>query len=279
MPIVPAGLLYPFDGPLPRRRPFDLLSAVELVDPGDLHAFAGVQVYPYPPDLPAVHNPCSGGSYGEKDEGEATTTVDFGGFTAYLPISCTTRGMGDATRFRNRAIRALEAKESYAVELELGRDYAGIGNPHLTQGGITPLSAAAVKPSEGLALLENSIAGDTAAMGLIHADPGTVTAWSREYLVFERNNRLVTMNGTEVVAGAGYVGIHPSDQPEAGATESWVFATGPVQVLRDVVKVIPDQIEEAVDRTFNVVVYRAERNFVVDWDTAYLSEVLIDRSL
>ncbi len=279
MAIVPAGLLYPIDGPLPRRRPFDLLSAAEIVDTGDPHSLAGAQVYPYPPDLPGVHNPCSGGSYGLKDEGEGTDVARFGGFTAYLPISCTTRGVGDDTRFRNRAIRAFEAKESYAIELELGRDYAGIGNPHLTQGGITPLSAAAVKPSEGLARIENSIAAETAVMGLIHADPATVSAWSREFLVFHEGGKLVTTNGTEVVSGAGYVGIHPSDKAAGTATQSWVFATGPVQVQHGAVFVNPETIAEATDRAYNIVVYRAERNVVVDWDTTYLSEVLIDRSL
>ena len=279
MTIVPAGLLYPIDGPLPRRRPYDLLSAVEFVETGTVHSEAGVQVYPFPTDLPAVHNPCSGGSYGEKDDGTPTEVVEFGGFTAYLPISCTTRGIGSDAAFVNRARVAFEAKESYAVELELGRDYAGIGNPHLTQGGISPLSGAAVKPSEALALIENAIAADTAVQGLIHADPATITAWSREFLVFHEQGMLVTTNGTRVVAGAAYVGIHPSDKAAPSATQSWAFATGPVQVLRSEVFVIPDNIKEAVDRTFNDVVYRAERNYVVDWDSVFLAEVLLDRSL
>lgn len=279
MTIVPAGLLYPIDGPLPRRRKYDLLSQVQFVDTGTVHSEAGVQVYPYPTDLPGVHNPCNAGSYGIKDDGSPTEVVEFGGFTAYLPISCTTRGIGNDEAFVNRARLAFLAKESYAVELELGRDYAGIGNPHLTQGGIAPLSAAAVKPSEALALLENAIAADTAIEGLIHADPATVTAWAREFLVFHEGGELVTTNGTPVVAGAGYVGIHPADESAPGDTQGWAFATGPVQALRSEVFVIPDTIKEAVDRTFNDVTYRAERNYVVDWDTAFLAEVLADRSL
>lgn len=279
MTIVPAGLLYPIDGPLPRRREYDLLSAVQFVDTGTVHSEAGVQVYPFPTDLPALHNPCSDGSYGTKDEGTPTEVVQFGGFTAYLPISCTTRGIGDDAAFVNRARVAFAAKESYAVELQLSRDYAVIGNPHLTQGGITPLGGGAVKPSEALALIENSIAADTAIQGLIHADPATVTAWSREFLVFHEGGELVTTNGTRVVAGAAYVGIHPADEAAPGTSQAWVFATGPVQVLRSEVYVVPDTIEEAVDRTFNDVTYRAERNYVVDWDTAYLAEVLADRSL
>lgn len=279
MAIVPAGLLYPIDGPLPRRRKYDLLSAVEFVDTGTVHSEAGVQVYPYPPDLPDTHNPCSDGSLNVKDEGTPTEVVQFGGFTAYLPISCTTRGMGDDTRFRNRAVRAMQAKESYAVERQLALDVASIGNPHLTEGGITPLGGAAVSPMEGLALIENSIAATTAERGLIHADPATVTAWSREFLVFHESGELITVNGTPVVAGAGYVGLFPSDEAEPTDDQAWVFATGPVQVLQSEIFVIPGTIAEAVDRTFNDVTYRAERNFVVDWDHAYLAEVLIDRSI
>lgn len=280
--IVPAGLLYPIDGPLPRRRKYDLLSAVQFVDTGTVHSESGVQVYPFPTDLPALHNPCSSGagSYGTKDEGTPTVVVNFGGFTAYLPISCTTRGIGDDAAFVNRARVAFAAKESYAVELQLSRDYAVIGNPHLTQGGLTALGAGAVTPYEALALIENSIAAETAIEGLIHADPATVTAWAKDVLVVDDGGVLVTVaNGTRVVSGAGYVGIHPADEAAPGTSQAWVFATGPVQVLRSEMYVIPETIEEAVDRTFNDVTYRAERNYVVDWDAAYLAEVLADRSL
>lgn len=279
MTLIASAPLWPVDGPLPRRRPYDLLSTVEFVDPGDDHAQAGVQVYPYPTALPAVHNPCAGGSYGLKDEGEPTDVSRWLGFTVYLPIFCTTRGIGDDMAFRNRAVRALEATESYAVESELARDIGGLGNAHLTQGGITPLSAAAVRPSEGLALLENSIAATTARMGMIHADPATVTAWAREFLVFHEGGKLLTTNGTPVAAGAGYVGIHPADESAPSATQAWAFATGPVQALRSEIYVIPETIKEAVDRTFNDVTYYAERNYSVWWDLALLSEVLIDRSL
>ncbi len=280
MTIVQAGLLADISGPLPRRRAFDLLSTVEFVD-ADFHARAGVQIWPYPPALPGVHNPCSEatGSSGLKDEGEPTAAVDFGGFTVYLPITCTTRGMGEWEEFKRRAVVAMEARESYAVELELARDVAGIGNPHLTQGGITPLSGAAVSSSEGLALLENAIASETAQAGMIHADPATVTAWARDFLVYKENDALVTTNGTRVAAGAGYVGIHPSDESAPPADGAWAFATGFVQVVRSDIYGIPDEVKEAVDRTFNVVTFRAERDYVAGWDGSFLAEVLIDRSI
>jgi hypothetical protein len=191
---------------------------------------------------------------------------------------CTTRGIGDDVAFKNRAVRALAARESFGVEIQLARDVGAIGNAHLTQGGITPLAAGAVSPSVGLALLENAI-GETAQQGVIHADPATVSAWSKEFLVFHEGGDLLTVNDTPVAAGAGYIGIHPVDRGGPGANQAWVFATGPIQVVRSEPFVIPETIAEAVDREFNDVVYRAERNYVVDWDTALLAEVLIDRSL
>lgn len=280
--LVPAGLLVYLNGPLPQRRPFDLLSEAQFPEHSQWgeHWQAGVQVYPYPTDLPGVHAPCAGGgSYGTKADGDAPPLPQFGGFTAYLPITCTARGMGQWDAYMRRAEIAFEAKVSYAVELELMFDAAGVGNPHLASGDADNLSAAAVKASEGLALLENAIAGDTAVVGLIHADPATVTAWSREFLVFHEGGRLRTTNGTPVVAGAGYVGAHPSNKPVPGATQAWAFATGPVQVLQTGIYGIPEVVEEAVDREFNVVTFLAEENIVVDWDTAFLAEVLIDRSL
>lgn len=282
MALVPAGLLEVINGPLPRRRPFDLLHYAYDVTPEGTHWEAGADVYPYPGGLPDTHNPCSGGSYGTKDEGEPTSAVQFGGFTAYLPITCTTRGMGSWEEFKSRAEAVLVAKQSYAVELELAYDDAGIGNPHLTEGGITPLGGGtAKKPVEGLALLEDSIAAETAASGVIHAAPSLVAAWSREFLVFHEGNHLVTANGTWVVAGAAYASarFHPSDKSAAGATQNWAFATGDVQYMQSEMLPLPETVKEAVDREQNVVTFRAERSFVVDWDHTFLAEVLIDRSL
>lgn len=279
--LVPAGPLFVINGPIPRRRPFDLLHYAYDVTPEGTHWEAGTQVYPYPDALPSTHNPCANGSYGTKDEGDPTSVPQFGGFTAYLPITCTTRGMGSWEEFKRRTEAVFVNKESFAVELELAYDDAGLGNPHLTEGGITPLSAAAVKPSEGLALLEDAGASETAAGIVIHAAPSLVAVWSREFLVFHEGNDLVTANGTKVVAGAGYASarFHPSDKPAAGATQNWAFATGDIQYMRSEIMPLPESVKEAVDREQNVVTFRAERNYVVDWDYTFLAEVLIDRSL
>lgn len=288
MTLVPAGPLFVIEGPLPQKRFSTLLDVAQYPDaqfnPNDEHWMGGTQVYPYPTDLPGLQNPCAAGSYGEKDEGEAPPLPQFGGFTVYLPMTCTTRGMGTWDRFKERASIALEAKESYAVELELANDAAGLSQPHLNSGDADVLGGGAVSPAEGLALLET--AGSLTAEGyIIHATPATVTSWDGAAFGIHKDGRILrTVLETPIAVGAGYIDTHPSNQPALtpvldGGTQEWAYVTGPVQVMKSEIFPTPFDVKEAVDREFNVVTFRAERNFVVDWDTALLAAVLIDRSL
>ena len=75
------------------------------------------------------------------------------------------------------------------------------------------------------------------------------------------------------------MGIQDVDTPwlaTPGATEDWVFATGPVEVyLGPVVAGKPRQV---VQRDVNVVEYFAERYVLAVWDTALQAAVLVDWS-
>lgn len=275
------GMPVVIDGPLPQPPPYSLLSVAQIIDDSDPHWMMGGQVYGYPPDVPSTFDPCSTGTFREKEEGEAPPLPLFGPFTAYLPITCTSRGINPAT-FADRARLAFQAVESYAVELELSQGIANPLRPFLADGNADVLvGGAAVAPGVGLSYLENAI-GETGKAGLIHATPAVGAAWTTTAGgngIETRGGRAVTTgNGTPVAVGGGYIGATPEGEAAAGAGQSWVYATGPVQVRRSDVIVVPGSLSEALDRGQNIVTYRAERHYLVDWDTQLQAAVLIDWS-
>jgi len=113
------------DGALPAAPLYSLLSTATVVDDQDEHWGVGAQVFPYPPDLPSSFDPCSEGTFREKDAGTAPAIPIFGAFTAYLPITCSSLSAhGDW--FQERARAAFNATQSYAIAAELSQ---GIANP------------------------------------------------------------------------------------------------------------------------------------------------------
>ena len=56
-------------------------------------------------------------------------------------------------------------------------------------------------------------------------------------------------------------------------------ATGPIDIRRGDVEVLPPVIRQTLDRRTNVITYRVERDYLVDWDTVLQAAVLVDRTL
>ena len=116
---------------------------------------------------------------------------------------------------------------------------------------------------------------------MIHATPEVVAGWDSLNLLHLVGGKLVSANGNTVVSGGGYQGADPiaggwnPDDP-AHDDESWAFATGPVQVQRDSVQVITEDLASSMDTAQNTVIFRAERNYVVDWDTTLWATVLVE---
>lgn len=241
-------------------------------DPGDPHWLSGAAVYPYPEGPGSEWDPCTTGTFREKDEGEPIESQYFASFVAYLPITCSAMSIGDPDEFARRAEIALEAVQSFSVERQLALGTGVATNPFLADANHTLSAAAAVAqaPDVALAFLEEEI-GETGKMGMIHATPPVVSRWfdqSREDLP------LRTVNGTRVVSGGGYQGATPSGRAAAAAGESWVYATGPVEVRLGTVAVM--DIKEVLDRSNNDVTFRAERYALVTWDAQLQAAVLVD---
>lgn len=262
------------DGPPPAAPPHSLINTQGVLqeDASD-RWLNGVTIYPYPSDLPGLWDPCSAGTFRNKTEGTGVDLPMFASFVAYLPISCGAGFLGDPEEFANRAEIAMRAVESYAVERQLVSGDGIPTNPYLEDANVTAgilAAGAAVTPDAALSYLENAIGG-TGKQGMIHATPAVVSQW------FDQTgdrSELVTQNGTRVVSGGGYISSRPTGGSAAAAGQSWVYATGPVEVRHSNI-LMPD-ISETLDRSNNDVTFRAERYVLVEWDTALQVAVLVD---
>lgn len=265
------------DGPLPRPPAYSLLTVAQEAA-GDDHWRAGANIYPYPASLPSGHDPCSDGTFREKDAPTPVVLPDaFPAFTAYLGEICSSFGIGEWDEFRNRANVALAAREAYALERQLvAAEF--VDAPSLGGVGVSILGGGAVSPLVAYAYLEGAIA-DSGQAGVIHSTPQVVS-----YLGFNtlRDDRgvLRTAAGTPVVSGHGYNDAPaPTGGGAAAAGQSWIYATGPV-LYRRVNEIYnhPETLAEALDRSDNTVIYRAERDLWVGWDMQVHVAVLADWS-
>lgn len=276
------------DGPAPTPPRYSLLSVATIVPPGvtglpgnqepDLHYLNGVEVWPYPnAESGNVFNPCSSGTSREKYGQQELGLPEFGPFTVYETLECSTRSIGtDYAFWRARVQRALEATESFQVEREFAKGHMVPTNPHLTDADVTVVDGTGLAPRLALESLLQS-AALTGEEVVIHVDPATAIALSRDLLIEKEGGMLrVIGTGSPVVVGAGYIGATPTNGP--ADNHSWMFATGPVEVRRSEVEIVPGSIAEAMDRQTNWVTIRAERHYLVTWDTVLQDAVLVNRA-
>ena len=276
------------DGPLPVEPEYSLLNTLRalarqaegprplsVVESND-RVFNGVNLWGYPVDTPSLWEPCSAGTYRDKESESDWDQPRFDGLIAYFPITCSTITASPET-FARRVEAALDAKLSFAVEEALGKGVTGSTNPFLADTNLTQLGGGTVTAQVGLNYLENAI-GETGSQGMILATPGTVSAWNFVNLITDENEEgyAETANGPPVASCGGLINTDPVGKTGSTPTTGieWAFATGPVLLYQqDGVRVTRDQY---IDRSINEIVYRAERDFVALWDTSLQSGVLID---
>lgn len=268
------------NGPVPAPPPYRLLDVAQILDyNGDPHWENGVQLYPYPNDLPDAVTPCLEGTFRDKEVGGEVPLPIFGPFTAYLPESCSSLSIVDQEAYRMRAELVLGATESFPVERQLITGLYVPTNPYVGDANVTILNSG--NPADGqssLALLEDAI-GRTGKQGMIHATPSVVSAWDATgYTLVESGGILRTRRGTPVAVGDGYIDTKPDGTAALADGEAYAYATGPVQISRSEMFMLPDNVKEALDRDSNLITYRAERTYVVDWDTELAAAVLVDWS-
>lgn len=266
------------DGPLPQERMHSLLTVPNVLVPeAGEHWKSGVSVWGYPEEVPELWEGCSDGTFRVKVEGGVFPQGSFTSFVMYVPISCSAMGIGDPNEFAERAARVLRSTQAFAVERALARGVMGLNNPYLGDTNLVSL-ATGVTASAAVGYLENAIA-DTGRQGLIHITPAVAAMAGDALVTGAPGDPIYTPAGTPVAVGAGYVGTDPDALASPDSNSDWVFATGPVEVrIEDTVTLVPEGVAEAVDRSVNDVVFRAEKVAVVSWDTALQVGVLADWS-
>jgi hypothetical protein len=276
------GLAPPWvvDDLLPEVHPYSLLTVGHQLD-GRWDAGIGIWAFPSGDGVPSGFDPCAEGTFREKDEvGEAESPL-FPSFTAYAAFQCSTMGMGSFQDFQDRVNRVLDAVDVAAIERQLvqGDPIAVNANgdavPFLGDAHLDILAVAAVGPGPALAYLEDAI-GETHRAGVIGASPGVVSAWSFDGGLRVVDGQLRTWLGTPVYVATGFIGADPVSGSTPAAGQGWAFATGPIAYGRSGLIEIGATAAETIDRTLNDVVYRAERDVVVGWDTALQAGILVD---
>ena len=170
----------------------------------------GVNVWGYPDEVPVAWEPCASGTYREKEEGGSQPQARFDPVGLYVPITCSSLNVGDWRDFAARAQQVLDATLSHGVEEVLAEGVALSTNPYLGDSNVAVLASnTAQTPEAALRYLEEAL-GATGRQGLIHASPPVVAGWA-EYLHIE-NETLLTINGTPVASGSGYIGASSNGQ-------------------------------------------------------------------
>lgn len=275
--------LYPVNGPRPSPPRYGLIPSALLVDTaGEADRWMnGVAVWPYPDELPSGYDPCNQAATtpNVKPDGTNPEVVEFSALTVVEPVSCTSRSINDQATYVDRATVALESVEGWRVEREFWTGEILPNNPYLTDNNADVLhGGTATSAMNALAILEEAIAA-SGRQGWIHATPATVSVWSSMFQVYKDGPRLVTALGTIVVPGAGYDGSAPVGEAAPSAVQDWAIATGPVEIRRSNVVVVPGQLSQAMVTSTNDITFRAERVFVTDWDATLQAAVLVDRCL
>lgn len=292
-----AGVFGPIariDGPPPIRRPYGLLQAAEapstgvriVIDPDGLGIDRwanAVETSPYPKGKAYTFDQCAA-TGGSKAKGESAVGEQFGSFLVYMPYTCTAHSVGDHADFKRKLLVAFAPVEDHAVErVLLAGDGTMILNARLADGtGSFPNGNGVTSAISAIQLLEKEIANKGfGRLGVIHMSPQVALAANAQgTALVEKNGILRTVNGTPVIPGTGYADgttFPTGKSAPANTNEEWVYASGPIDIRRGDVFTVPDTPAEATDRSSNEVTYRAERQYVIDWDTTIHAAVRVDR--
>jgi len=243
-PPVPYGLFNAAVGPLPLPR----LEA----------AVGGIE---YQPDTcgPARlwASECESVTAKVFDEGLDTISAD--PFVVYASWLCGSIGYTEE-EIRRRLLTKINLKAQRAVEARLWQGSTGLGLTGLLPAQAVSLGNAGCA-TEAVQLLEQALADNAVAGGIIHARAGMGNWLGNEHLIERpRANLLTTPYGTPYSLGQGYAGTGPAGQATTSTTE-WMYASGRVVVWASDVFIPP--IREVLNRSTNQQYAIAEQQYLL----------------
>lgn len=205
-------------------------------------------------------------------------------FVVQAEFKCSTFGFTNAD-YELKATEAMELVQSKAVEHELWTGAlskldtstaGGSPNKYLASPDavdVTP-TGGAVSVQVGLALLEGAL--NQGYRGFIHGNRAAISLVSGD---FEPDGDVLKTDlGNTVIAGSGYGNTGP-DGSAATGTQTWLYATGPVEVHLSDIETTPANHSEAVDTKNNTVTYTVSRFAAPVFDGCGHFAVLVDLTL
>lgn len=240
-----------------------VLSLVSMArDPGDWddHMANGIRFQP---------ESCSGGGgvldpcgSDDKDIDATPAVVDFQPFAVWEGDRCSGTAF-NSRDFKGRAQRLLLACESSHIAHEfwtgtLARAKHWTANRYLASEASDVVTNGPSEALQALECLEEALAScNCGQRGMIHCTPQLASVWS-EFDVLRREGKyILTIMDTIIVPDAGYNGSGPYGPAVAGS--QWTYATSMVDVRRGPISIVPDTVAEAMDRSNNLIEFRAER--------------------
>lgn len=204
-------------------------------------------------------------------------------------IRASTRGFEEID-YEGRATNTLIRNQSKLIEKEFWEGAKATTDPNLSgnyflSGNATDIgtilgdgSNKAYKVKKGFAELEK-IAMDRlgGAQCMIHVSPDLITYLNAIFAIDLKGNVIYTTLGNIVVAGAGYTGAGPANlEEDSTGKTSWAYATAVATLWLSKITVTPFERAQAIDKSINLVEYRASRFVSVTLDHCVNLTVRLD---
>ncbi|MEC3994998.1 cupin [Actinacidiphila sp. DG2A-62] len=178
--------------------------------------------------------------------------------TIYAGTECSAMGWS-YEEARQHVLASLELGEQQAVEAAFWRDTLA---PNAID--LTPADGP-VNVASGIAALEGCLAETYGGVGTLHVPAGLAAVLGCCNILRETPaGGLRTLAGNCAVIGAGYSAMNsgPDGMPAAPGS-AWVYISGPVEIRRSPVDVVPDVRGPAINIRNNDLRVLAERTYVV----------------
>lgn len=174
-------------------------------------------------------------------------------------ISCFTLSGRTEQELMAIARERLAIHEQHTVERVFWeRELGGLGPAAVTV--LPPPSGTAWHLSQGVGALEDAIADQSGAVGIIHAPRAVATAADARGIVHTQGPQLITALANVWAFGAGYSNNGPNGAA-APAGHAWLYSTGAVVIRRT-----PVQVMAALSHSTNERQVLAERDYVLTAD-------------
>jgi hypothetical protein len=260
---------------------YSLFNSVNWLTGVDAHWLGGVQYDSDCTKVSITSSPCVSGS---PDSTVLTKSSTFSHvvrgsrpFTIYSEVDCSAPGGGWENE-QDRALMALTHSGPTQLEATFWTGSSGKGAPvfpNLTTSGIirdntneivlqpssTIISGVPLDVVEGLGRLEAAVAACYDGLAFIHVPVQLIESLAAQHLCEERNGKLYTYAGNQLIVGQGYPGTGPDGSVPASGL--WIRATSPVFGIKDTVRTFTEV--QSFDRNVNTIKMIAEQTYLLGW--------------